>query len=469
MPVAFDGFVAGIEAGTEHSLLAGFVARIEEQRRLLCAPINDQQRARFHYAGDVEELVALAERLLAGTFGGPLHDRHRIADLLHHLRAPHGVLIGRKDISEDGLRAGGERNKSESSKLCEDEFHRLSEYCHHNPMNLKGTSIIGRSHAAASGKPFHAVNAATGEQLEPGFHGATSGDLEAAAQLAAAAFPKYRALARGKRAGFLRQIASNLEGLGDALIHRVMAESALPEGRVRGELARTCGQLRFFAGIVEEGSWVDARLDLADPDRKPLPRADLRSMLRPLGPVAVFCASNFPLGVFRSRRRHRVGVRRGLPGDCEGSFVSFRYGRDVRRGDSRCRRTDRHARRHLLSSLHQRPRDRSGAGGASRHQGRRIHGLARRRTEAARDRAIASRAYPVLCRDEQRQPGLHSSSRAGTARRADRRRLVRLHHARRGPILYQPGNRAAPARARAAMRWPRSWAKRFAPPRRPRC
>ena len=115
------------------------------------------------------------------------------------------------------------------------------------------------------------MDAASGEQLEPGFHGATAADLENAAQLAAAAFPEYRALARGKRAGFLRQIASNLEGLGDALIHRVMAESALPEGRVRGELARTCGQFRFFAGIAEEGSWVDARLDLADPDRKPFP------------------------------------------------------------------------------------------------------------------------------------------------------------------------------------------------------
>jgi 2,5-dioxopentanoate dehydrogenase len=162
-------------------------------------------------------------------------------------------------------------------------------------MDLQGTSIIGRGRAAVSGKPFHAVNAATGEQLEPGFHGATAADLENAAQLAAAAFPEYRALARGKLAGFLRQIATNLEGLGDGLIHRVMAESALPEARVRGELARTCGQLRFFAGIAEEGSWVDARLDLADPDRKPLPRPDLRSMLRPLGPVAVFCASNFPL------------------------------------------------------------------------------------------------------------------------------------------------------------------------------
>ena len=162
-------------------------------------------------------------------------------------------------------------------------------------MNLQGTSIIGHRRAEASGKAFHAVNAATGEQLETAFHGATAEDLETAAQLAAAAFPEYRALPRAKRADFLRQIASNLESIGDPLIHRVMAESALPEARVRGELARTCGQLRFFAGIVDEGSWVDARLDLADPNRKPLPRSDLRSMLRPLGPVAVFCASNFPL------------------------------------------------------------------------------------------------------------------------------------------------------------------------------
>ena len=162
-------------------------------------------------------------------------------------------------------------------------------------MDLQGKSIIGRSRAAASGKSFQAVNAATGEHMEPAFHGATSADLERAAELAATAFPEYRALPRARRAAFLRQIASNLEGLGDVLIHRVMDESALPEGRVRGELARTCGQLRFFASIVEEGSWVDARLDLADPNRKPLPRADLRSMQRPLGPVAVFCASNFPL------------------------------------------------------------------------------------------------------------------------------------------------------------------------------
>src|SRR5580658_8701506 len=162
-------------------------------------------------------------------------------------------------------------------------------------MELEGKSIIGQGRGSGSEKTFYAANAATGERLEPAFQAATEADLERAMTLATAAFPVYRDLPRTHRATFLRQIAANLEGLGDALIHRVMAESALPEGRVRGELGRTCGQLRFFAEIVHEGSWVDARIDMADPDRKPLPRQDLRSMLRPLGPVAVFCASNFPL------------------------------------------------------------------------------------------------------------------------------------------------------------------------------
>lgn len=75
----------------------------------------------------------------------------------------------------------------------------------------------------------------------------------------------------------------------------MVLETALPLGRAQSELGRTCSQLRLFADVVDEGSWVNARIDPALPDRKPLPRPDLRSMLRPLGPVAVFCASNFPL------------------------------------------------------------------------------------------------------------------------------------------------------------------------------
>src|SRR5215469_2892978 len=123
---------------------------------------------------------------------------------------------------------------------------------------LLGTSIIGRSRAARSGKTFHGVKASTGENLEPIYYSADAEDLDRAAHLAAAAFPVYRDMERQKRAAFLREIAAEIEAIGDPLIERVMAESALPEGRVRGERARTCFQLRFFAGIVEEGSCVDA-------------------------------------------------------------------------------------------------------------------------------------------------------------------------------------------------------------------
>ncbi len=162
-------------------------------------------------------------------------------------------------------------------------------------MNLQGTSIIGSRRSESSSGTFNAVEAATGKQLDPPYHSASQADLERAVSIASDAFPVYRGLSRQLRAMFLRQIAANVDKLGEQLIHRVMQESALPEGRVRGERDRTCFQLRFFAGMVEEGSWVDARIDTGDPNRKPAAKPDVRSMLRPLGPVAVFCASNFPL------------------------------------------------------------------------------------------------------------------------------------------------------------------------------
>jgi alpha-ketoglutaric semialdehyde dehydrogenase len=162
-------------------------------------------------------------------------------------------------------------------------------------MNLEGTSIIGLNRAQALGDTFHGVCAATGASLEPAYHAASEADLQHAMELASAAFPTFRDLPRARRAAFLRAIADKIEAVGDPLIERTMQESALPEGRVRGERGRTCGQLRFFASIIEEGSYVDARIDTADPSRQPAPKPDLRSMLRPLGPVAVFCASNFPL------------------------------------------------------------------------------------------------------------------------------------------------------------------------------
>src|SRR6202042_1830272 len=111
----------------------------------------------------------------------------------------------------------------------------------------------------------------------------------------AAAAPRFAAISPRDRANFLRTIADELTADGAAVVERAQLETGLPRPRLEGELARTTGQLRLFAEVVDEGSWVDARIDEALPDRKPLPRSDLRSMLRPIGPVVVFGASNFPL------------------------------------------------------------------------------------------------------------------------------------------------------------------------------
>jgi NADP-dependent aldehyde dehydrogenase len=105
----------------------------------------------------------------------------------------------------------------------------------------------------------------------------------------------FRPSGAKERATFLRRIAEQIEMLGDELIQVCHEESKLTVDRLRGERVRTINQLLMFADLVEEGSWVDARIDKAQADRKPIPKPDLRRMLIPLGPVAVFSASNFPL------------------------------------------------------------------------------------------------------------------------------------------------------------------------------
>lgn len=162
-------------------------------------------------------------------------------------------------------------------------------------MTLTGYSFIGSNRSTEGTTTFHATNAATGEPLEPAFHSATPADLEKAVTLATAAFTPYSQTTPEKRAVFLRTIAAKIDELGPEITPRMMAEAGLPEPRCEGERGRTVGQLKMFADLIEEGSWVDARIETALPDRAPLPKPDLRSMRRPLGPVAVFCASNFPL------------------------------------------------------------------------------------------------------------------------------------------------------------------------------
>jgi NADP-dependent aldehyde dehydrogenase len=162
-------------------------------------------------------------------------------------------------------------------------------------MKLTGRSVIGFQSSKATDEIFHANNPQSGERLEPGFFAAAPEEVDRAVSLAHEAFETYDRTPARDRGMFLRTIAVNIECIAEELIDRAEQETALPKVRLQGETARTCGQLRMFAQVVEEGSWVQARIDRADPERKPAPKPDIRSMLRPLGPVVVFGASNFPL------------------------------------------------------------------------------------------------------------------------------------------------------------------------------
>ncbi|MEX0346328.1 MAG: aldehyde dehydrogenase (NADP(+)) [Rhizobiaceae bacterium] len=119
--------------------------------------------------------------------------------------------------------------------------------------------------------------------------------VDEAAIAAEAAFAGYAATKRAKRASFLSTIADEIEARGDAITEIGCQETGLPEARLAGERGRTVGQLRLFAEHILKGDYLDYRHDEAMPDRSPLPRPDLKLIQRPVGPVGVFGASNFPL------------------------------------------------------------------------------------------------------------------------------------------------------------------------------
>jgi len=160
---------------------------------------------------------------------------------------------------------------------------------------LQGRSFIGFTRGKGSEPCGQAINPATNEKLEPVYHSATPDEIAQALGLAAKAFPVFSVKSGAERAVFLRAIASGIEARVEILVARTPLETGLPEPRIRGEAGRTIGQLRMFASLIENDAWADPRIERADPDRQPLPKPDLRSMQIPLGPVAVFCASNFPL------------------------------------------------------------------------------------------------------------------------------------------------------------------------------
>jgi acyl-CoA reductase-like NAD-dependent aldehyde dehydrogenase len=141
---------------------------------------------------------------------------------------------------------------------------------------------------------FHAIDPSTGAS-GAAFEEATPADVHDAVTAADAVFRSGALRDPDARVALLRGAASRLRAAGDEIVAMAGAETGLPEGRLRSELERTAGQLEAFAAIVEAGDYVEAIIDTADPDAKPIPRPDVRRMLVPIGPVAVFGASNFPL------------------------------------------------------------------------------------------------------------------------------------------------------------------------------
>ncbi len=162
-------------------------------------------------------------------------------------------------------------------------------------MTLHGKNIVAGSLSAEGINTFHAVDPSSSQELEPLFHDAREDEINRAVDMAALAFQERQPRDAEQTAGLLELIADEIEALGDELIDRAGLETGLPQGRLQMERGRTVGQLRLFAQVAREGSWVDARIDTAETDRKPLPKPDVRRMLIPMGPVAVFGASNFPL------------------------------------------------------------------------------------------------------------------------------------------------------------------------------
>ncbi|RMH12554.1 MAG: aldehyde dehydrogenase (NADP(+)) [Planctomycetota bacterium] len=162
---------------------------------------------------------------------------------------------------------------------------------------ITGRSIIAGKHVPKNAEhgTFRAFDPARGVEIERDFQPAGDAEVDAAAVAAWSAFAPFRALEPGRRAALLEDIAARLSALGQELVDVCSAETGLTTTRIISERERAVGVFRMFAREVRDGSWCRACIESGDSSRKPTPRPDLRRMLRPLGPVAVFGASNFPL------------------------------------------------------------------------------------------------------------------------------------------------------------------------------
>jgi hypothetical protein len=281
-------------------------------------------------------------------------------------------------------------------------------------MGLTGQSFLGSQRGALSGAPIQALNPSTGQRLDPVYASASAAEANRAVELAAQAFPVYAAASGKVKGAFLRRIADGLDGLQPQLAERAHQETALPMPRLLGEVSRTSGQLRLFASVIEEGSWVEARIDPALPERKPMARPGLRSVLRPLGPVVVFGASNFPLAFSAAGGDTASALAAGC--HRQGSLGSSRNQRTGGHGDSKSGRRGGFAGGRLLAALRLWRGDWRTAGAPSSGASGHLYRFAGR---GAQDYGYGRRpaaADSLLHRNVQRQSLLHPARRAPQGR-----------------------------------------------------
>ena len=178
---------------------------------------------------------------------------------------------------------------------------------------ITGKNYIGNQLSANGNKTYKTFNPELNLENDSVFTEATSQEIDDAVTLATSAFKEFRTVSGVKKADFLNAIADEILALDDLLVKTYCSETGLPEGRAKGERGRTVGQLRSFANLVAEGSWVEATIDSAQPNREPMPKSDIRKMLIPLGPVVVFGASNFPLAYSTAGGDTAAALASGCP------------------------------------------------------------------------------------------------------------------------------------------------------------
>jgi NADP-dependent aldehyde dehydrogenase len=178
---------------------------------------------------------------------------------------------------------------------------------------MTGKNLIGSKLSAKGSITFTTFNPELNKENKTVFTEATSEEINEAVELASLAFKEFREISGKQKAAFLNTIADEILVLDDLLIQTYCSETGLSVERAKGERVRTIGQLRSFANLVEEGSWVEATIDTAQPKREPIPKLDIRKMLIPLGPVVVFGASNFPLAYSTAGGDTAAALASGCP------------------------------------------------------------------------------------------------------------------------------------------------------------